>query len=822
MVRAFRCVPLFLSSLFRLTWPLRAVLLVTVLLGAGAPASAAWAAPEPASSADSTPQARIEKASRALDAVKRAVSEADAQETLKTLVDQASQAQRDAEASVQALQPDLAALDARIEQLGPVPEGGEDQDIARQRKALDQQRSQLNSDIARGKLLAEDARQQSESIEKMRAQLLGEQLGRKVASPLSPALWRDFANHVPDDFSRLQSLFVQARDGLLKATAKHGWGMPVIGAVVALLMVFPLRLWLRHLGRRYAASERAPAGRLRRTGLAVWLLLVGTLLPGLAAKVLVSSLDSISAIAPRLVSVADTFVVATFIAAFIAALAACLLVPTRPSWRLLDIDDLAAVRLRHFAWGAAWLTWLTMLLRAISRAALTSNVGTVTLDGLIALTYVGLIMSMLATLAALHRRRSAEAAKAEQEAGGAGKAHAPRAPRSGWLVLVRLGGHLAVLGALVATLMGYLNFAMFTAQQMVWVTVVVLATLLLMKFVDDFALWLLAPDSPIGRTLRLSTGLPPARLEQGGVLMSATLRVLLVFVGITAVVAPFGNVSALYGWVQALAGGIKIGGSVLRPSSVFWAVVVLLCGLALMRVVQRWLTETYLPKTELDTGARNSISTVAHYAGIVLAGLWALATLGIGFERLALLASALSVGIGFGLQAITQNFVSGLILLAERPVKIGDWVKIGDQEGDIRRISVRSTEIQVSDKSTLIVPNSELITKTIRNMTMANALGRIQIQFSVPLGTDVAKLRALLLDIYAANETVLSEPAPSVFIDSISGGLVAINSFGHVPSARSVYSTRSALLFELLQQCAAQGIALTTPTDIRLVPDPQP
>ncbi|NEK65268.1 MAG: mechanosensitive ion channel, partial [Xanthomonas perforans] len=106
--------------------------------------------------------------------------------------------------------------------------------------------------------------------------------------------------------------------------------------------------------------------------------------------------------------------------------------------------------------------------------------------------------------------------------------------------------------------------------------------------------------------------------------------------------------------------------------------------------------------------------------------------------RLALVLSALSVGIGFGLQAITQNFVSGLILLAERPVKIGDWVRIGDQEGDVRKISVRATEIQVGDRSTLIVPNSELITKSVRNMTLSNPMGRVQLQFSVPLETDVA------------------------------------------------------------------------------------
>ncbi len=803
---------------------LRPALLTLLMLAVGLFADGAALAAAAQDGSGPTPQQRIEEAGKALDKVKRSLRNADAPETLKTLAEQASQAQRDAESSAQALQPELGQLDARIEQLGPAPEGGEEPQIAAQRKQLDDARSQIDAGIKQGKLLAEDAKQTAESIEKMRAKQFGEQLGRKVGSPLSPALWREFVERIPTDIAHLQSLYGLGVSALNKATARHGWTLPLLGLGLALLMVFPLRLWLRHVGRNFAASERAPAGRLRRTGLAVWLLLVGTVLPGLAAMALMEGLRAIDAITPRLESLADTFVLATFVASFIAALASCLLVPSRPSWRLLDMDDLAAGRLRRFAWGAAWLTWLTLLLREINRSARTSDVLTVTLDGLIALTYVALISGMLVTFTALHRRRAAEAAQAERDAEAAGKAtgkpQTVRAPRSGWLVVARLGGHLTILAALVATLLGYLNFAMFTAQQMVWMTVVILAISLLMKFADDFALWLLAPDSTLGRTLRLSTGLPAPRMEQVGVLMSATLRVLLVLLGITAVVAPFGNVSALYSWLETLAGGIKIGGSVLQPSSIVYAIVVLLGGLALMRVVQRWLVDTYLPKTELDPGARNSISTVAHYVGIVLAVLWALAALGIGFEKLALVASALSVGIGFGLQAITQNFVSGLILLAERPVKIGDWVKIGDQEGDIRRISVRSTEIQVGDRSTLIVPNSELITKTIRNMTMANALGRIQIQFSVPLGTDVGKLRQLLLGIYADNTTVLEEPAPSVYIDSISGGQVAINSFGYVPSSRSVYGTRSELLFELLQQAATNGIALVTPTDIHLVRDP--
>ena len=125
----------------------------------------------------------------------------------------------------------------------------------------------------------------------------------------------------------------------------------------------------------------------------------------------------------------------------------------------------------------------------------------------------------------------------------------------------------------------------------------------------------------------------------------------------------------------------------------------------------------------------------------------------------------------------------------------------------------------MSDKSTLIVPNSELITKTIRNMTMAGALGRVQIQFSVPLGTDVGKLRQLLLELFAENARVLAEPAPAVYVDSISGGQVALNCLAYVPSPRNVYGVRSELLFELLQRTAAEGIALSSPTDIHLVRD---
>ena len=788
-------------------------LLLLVWLAAAAPLSAQ----EP--EAPSPPEL-VQRAESTLKAVRVSLEDAEAPETLRTLVDRARSARQDADAAAAALQPQLDQLNEQIAQLGEVAEGStEGAAVAAQRRTLTRQRDELDGTIKRAGVVAVQATQLADDVEKQRASQFNEDLARKVASPLSPALWRQVAEVAPDDTVRVVALYHQGERTLRDAIKREGWKAPLSGAVLALLVFLPLRLWLRALGRRYAASERAPQGRLRRTGLAVWLVVVGTALPGLAAWILITALESVGGIAPRLQTASEHFLGATLFAAFIASLSASLLAPDRPSWRLLDLDDTAARNLRKYAWCAAGLSWLSIMLVAVDRAARTSEVNTTALDGVIALTYLGLIMAMLVTLARLHRRQTAEAAERAEAQAADARARGP-AQRSGWIVLSRVAGNVVVVAAIIASLLGYLNFAKFVTQQLVWGGIILLATTLLLKFADDLCTWMLHPESRLGRTVVLTTGLSSAQVEQSGVLLSAIVRICVVLMAMLALVAPFGSLDGMLSGLSWLSDGIPIGKDQrIEPGKILLAVVVLLGGLALMQAVQRWLVDTYLPKTELDLGARNSISTVARYLGIILAVLWSLGALGIGFEKLALVVSALSVGIGFGLQAITQNFVSGLILLAERPVKIGDWVKIGDQEGDIRRINVRSTEITVGDKSTLIVPNSELITKTVRNMTMGSAQGRIQIQFSVPLNTDIAVVKQVLLQGYAANETVLEDPAPSVFIDSIANGQVSINSFAYVPSPRQVYGTRSDLFFAMLQELHARDIPLATPTDIHIVRD---
>ncbi|UYK73335.1 DUF3772 domain-containing protein [Xanthomonas sacchari] len=780
-------------------------------------AAVASAQPQDAADAPPDPQTLLDNAAKSLKDARGKEVDAGNQAAFQDLVTQVSDASNDAQTAADALSQQLAQVNARLQQLGAAATG-DSPDIVAQRKALTKQRDSLDSGVKRGKLMVVEARQLADEIERARAEHFSQELSLRSPSPLSPALWKQIAADFPDDQAKLLALYTLGMQSLQDAIAEHGSGALGVGIAIALILLFPLRYLLRWLGKRYAMS-RAPGSRLRRSGLAIWFLLLGTLTPGLAALALAEALRSIDAVPERLDAVLNGFVVVSFAAAFMGSLGASVLLPNQPSWRLFPIDDATARRLRKYTWATAALAWLSSMLLVINQAARTSDSATVAADGVIALVYGVLILATLTSLSRLRRRQYAEAAAQAL----ANAQPPPPGQHGGALALIGVLVKVAVVVALLAALLGYLHLGLFITRQIIWITMIVGAIRLLMTFADDFALWLFASEGRIGRAANGAFGVRSSSLEQAGVLTSALIRVVLLLIGVGALLMPFGtNVSIVSDWFSLLSDGIRLSDKVVvYPGAIARAVLVLLLGLGVMQYLHRWLTQTYLPKTELDDGSRNSISTVARYVGIILAALWALAALGIGLERIALVVSALSVGIGFGLQSITQNFVSGLILLAERPVKIGDWIKIGDQEGDVRRISVRATEIQVGDRSTLIVPNSELITKTLRNMTLAGPLGRVQIQFAVSLGTDVVKLRALLLELYAAHPGVLDDPAPSVFIDSIANGHVTLNSFAYVASPRLTYGTRSELFFALLQRLAEEGIALESPQEVKLLRDPR-
>jgi len=728
----------------------------------------------------------------------------------QALQDRATAVKQTASAQVSLLQSQLALIDARIAQLGaPTPGVVEAPDIRAQRKLMTQQRSAVDSAIKRGKLLGVEADQLAAEIGESRADAFSERMTAHVASPVTPVFWATLLHVLPRDGQRLTAFLGAEGAALRSSFAGRGWFMALLGIVTALLLVIPARLWLRSIGRRYVIAH-VPGSRVRRSGLAVWQVAIGTALPSLAAIAIVQGLSAGGMLAASWERLAQGFQRGILLAALITALGNTLLQPKQASWRLFHMSDRVANGLRPWALATAVVVMASLMLTSLHDAMGASGPARAVVESFSALLYLALVLGILLSGARLRTLRIREAPAEEISHAGA--------------AFVSLAAWGVLIASATALLTGYVSLAHFLARFTVWVTVVGATLYLALVAVDDICSSLFRQDGRLSEAFHQGFGLRRSLIDQFGVALSAIVRLGLMTVAAGLVFAPFGsNLTTLIGQLGRIAQGVTIGQITVSPGAILRAAAVLVVGLFIVRAVQHWLTHRFLPATELDAGARNSVSMVARYTGLILAVLWSLASLGIGVERIALLLSALSVGIGFGLQAITQNFVSGLILLAERPVKIGDLVRIGDQEGDVKRISVRATEIQIADRSTLIVPNSELITKTIRNMTLADPIGRIKLGFSVPLGTDMARLKEMVLQIYADVHAVLDEPAASLYIDSIANDRVNVMSFAYVHSPREVYGTRSAILFHLLERLPAAGIDLgTSPQQFQFVGIPDP
>jgi small-conductance mechanosensitive channel len=254
--------------------------------------------------------------------------------------------------------------------------------------------------------------------------------------------------------------------------------------------------------------------------------------------------------------------------------------------------------------------------------------------------------------------------------------------------------------------------------------------------------------------------------------------------------------------------GVQVGGITISLAAILVAAGIFVVGLLATRGAQRWLDDRFLPSTRMDVGLRNSVRTIFGYLGFVVAAMIGFAFLGVDLSSLAIVAGALSVGIGFGLQSIVQNFVSGLILLAERPIKAGDWIVVGDSEGYVKRINVRATEIETFDKAILIVPNASLVSGTVKNWMHNDLFGRTKVKLGVPHGTDPERVRAILVAIARAHPLVTSDPEPRASLVDLNESALHFELAFTVVNVDKSAGVRSDVRFEIVKRLAAEGIAI--------------
>jgi small-conductance mechanosensitive channel len=381
---------------------------------------------------------------------------------------------------------------------------------------------------------------------------------------------------------------------------------------------------------------------------------------------------------------------------------------------------------------------------------------------------------------------------------------------------------ITLLGSLFADWAGYNNFANFvvigiSASIVAWILAHFVSTLWTEFFdsLDD-------GDFAWQRYLRRKIGVQPEENMPGSLWFRFTFVIVVWSVFAIMLLKIWGLSDRSLLIIQNyVIEGFEAGPVRIIPSRLIFALLAFAVLLSLVGWIKRRLQKSWLSRSRMDRGRKESMVALTGYVGVVIALIVGLSVAGLELDNLVLIAGALSVGIGFGLQNVVNNFVSGIVLLFERPIKTGDWIIVGGSEGYVKKIKLRSTVIQTFDRADIIVPNSEIIASQVTNWMLNDSIGRVKIPVRAAYGTDPRLVEQVLLKIANAHPMVVNRSptieAPSVLFMELGESALIFEMrcfISEIDYFRQVVSEINFSIFEAFKEA---GIEIPFPqTDLHL------
>ena len=656
----------------------------------------------------------------------------------------------------------IETIETQIESLGLKPESGKDP-LEDRRVALDKQLAKLNEPIVRAQEAFNRADGMISEIDTLISQRQASEFLQLGPSILNPLLWGSSLGDVFRSFATLS----KETSGVLSSTYFQDQFSDRLISVL-LISIFSILLFI-YSG---SISNQLNTATKRFEKVIEFLsLCFKYLLRYLALYSLINLAQSLSIFGIRGDLIADNFYlwIGYFIFAF------WLVERLQRSWQVSATNKLSVKNLRNFAIFSPLLLMAQdfgsdlarlQLLEQQSFSVLTSAI--TVLAGILLWRISVLLKSVISSTATVSSLQL---------------------KLLGFLRRILLG--VAVISPLIAAI-GYVNAGSAIALPMIK-TLGLLALIVILQ--------------------RLTFDVYATILNKSEEEADALAPVLLGFI-ITISVLPFfaiiwgTRVSSLTElWIQ-FQDGIKIGDSRISPLDFLTFILLFTIGYMLTRVVQSALRGSILPKTNLDSGAQNALVAGLGYIGIFIAALVSISSTGLDLSSLAIVAGALSVGIGFGLQNIVSNFVSGVILLIERPISQGDWIEVSGKMGYVRNISVRSTRIETFDRTDVIIPNADLVSGVVTNWTRGNTIGRVIIPVGVAYGTDTKKVEKILRDIISKNEHVAKDPAPGVVFQGFGADSMDFEIRAILSDVNYMLSVKSDVNHEIVKRFNKEGIEI--------------